>query len=228
MASAVSAFKEDIMRRVSMIALVLGSTLFATGALAHGGKRGGHADRFEQLDTNKDGKVTPQEAQAAKDKLFGEFDVNGDGVVTADEAKQAISAKRQRRMEERFARQDANGDGKLSASEADMPAKRFERLDTNKDKLLTKDEMRGGLQQGGGKRGKGAGGYVGQLDANKDGKVTREEARTAAKRYFDRMDKNADGVITKDEMSRGRRGGKGQGKQGTQAKRGAAKSRSAK
>ena len=42
------------------------------------------------------------------------------------------------------------------------------------------------------------------LDANKDGKVTREEWKGRAKR-FDRLDTNRDGSLTMEEMKAGRK-----------------------
>lgn len=41
-----------------------------------------------------------------------------------------------------------------------------------------------------------------RADADKDGVVTRDEARTAADRMFARLDRNSDGRLTSDEMPR--------------------------
>jgi len=46
--------------------------------------------------------------------------------------------------------------------------------------------------EGGGKTG---------ADANKDGKVTLQEAQDKAKARFDQVDKNKDGVLSKDELA---------------------------
>jgi Asp-tRNA(Asn)/Glu-tRNA(Gln) amidotransferase C subunit len=39
-----------------------------------------------------------------------------------------------------------------------------------------------------------------ELDVNRNGKITREEARGLVKEHFDRIDKNKDGFITLDEL----------------------------
>ena len=44
--------------------------------------------------------------------------------------------------------------------------------------------------------------FFAQLDANHDGKVTREELKEFGDRMFAQLDRNHDGVITRDEMPR--------------------------
>ncbi|MFT3811546.1 MAG: EF-hand domain-containing protein [Micropepsaceae bacterium] len=56
-------------------------------------------------------------------------------------------------------------------------------------------------RDGGGHHGK-RGEMFERLDADKDGKVTAEEARAGGSRLIDRADRNGDGVITPDEAPR--------------------------
>ena len=106
---------------------------------------------------------------------------------------------------------DTNGDGKISREEAQtMPrlAQEFDRLDTNKDGFLTRDELpRGYFRPYHGKRG---GGWA-SLDVNGDGKISRDEARARPylSQNFDRLDTNKDGFLTRDEMPRGHYRGQG-------------------
>ena len=126
----------------------------ATPQARHG--RGEHGI-FQRFDTNQDGVVTKDEAQAAAsaqiDKVFAELDTNHDGQITQDEvtaAREARRAEMEAKFEARFKQADTNGDSMLSKEEvqAGMPmlARGFDRLDTNKDGQLTLDEIKAGRQ----------------------------------------------------------------------------------
>lgn len=82
---------------------------------------------FERLDTNKDGKISPDEFAAFRE-----------GNAKAD-AKVEKAGKRGQRM---FARFDKDKDGALSRAEAnDVLAWRFKRMDANNDGILTIEEL---------------------------------------------------------------------------------------
>ena len=108
-------------------------------------------------DTNGDGVVTKDEAQAAAnariDEKFAELDTNHDGQITQDEVQAARDARRaemEAKVAERFKEADKNGDGLLSKEEAKggmpMLARGFDRLDANKDGQLTLDEVKAGRE----------------------------------------------------------------------------------
>jgi Ca2+-binding EF-hand superfamily protein len=82
---------------------------------------------FARLDTNKDGKISPEEFTAFR-KQNAEVD-----------AKATKAGKRGERM---FARFDKDKDGFLSRAEADdVLAWRYKRMDTNNDGILTLEEL---------------------------------------------------------------------------------------
>lgn len=78
---------------------------------------------------------------------------------------------------------------------------------------MVADAHKYGEKKGGeGKCGEGRCGAA-MADANKDGKVTKEEYTTHHDAMFEHMDTNKDGVIDKDEMKQKMKDGKcGQGK----------------
>ncbi len=142
-------------------------------------------DMFAKLDTNKDGFVTREEADAAHERMAGQ-------------------------MHERFAKRMAERDADGGAA--------FDRLDTNKDGSISRQEFDAGRQlrmerrvvimQEGGRPGMvrmhaGMGFGHGRLfemsDANKDGRVSLQEATAVALQHFDSADLNHDGKLRPEE-----------------------------
>jgi Ca2+-binding EF-hand superfamily protein len=111
-----------------------------------------------QADKDGDGRVSRAEATSSGAERSGEWfdklDLNKDGYLSQDEMKQAHDNRHQmhgdmkEKMEARFKEADANADGQLSLDEvqAKMPrlAERFTTLDTDKNGLLSKDELKHG------------------------------------------------------------------------------------
>jgi Ca2+-binding EF-hand superfamily protein len=103
---------------------------------------------FATLDANKDGKITPDEVQAARQASVAGVDANGDGKISEDEmiAWQVAkaTARATERAKARFAAQDINGDGQLTVEELlvrPMPAAIFVWVDTNGDGVVTEEEF---------------------------------------------------------------------------------------
>lgn len=152
---------------------------------------------------------TRAEVQARVQQHFARVDSNRDGAITEAEM-QAMQGGRG----ERF----AGRAGARSMHKAD-PAQRFAQLDTNKDGQISRAEFdlahSVGAQRQATKpdgammraqRGRGMGGVGGMggnmftmADANKDGRVTLQEAEASALRRFDMTDVNRDGQVTPDE-----------------------------
>jgi hypothetical protein len=112
------------------------------GAMAH----------FKAMDTNGDGKLSPDEHHDGARKMWEAMDGDKDGKVTAAEmtaAHDQIKGKKAGKMEmsaaEKIKVLDTDGDGALTAAEHAVGAKqKFEQMDTNKDGFLSKQEKAAG------------------------------------------------------------------------------------
>jgi Ca2+-binding EF-hand superfamily protein len=132
-------------------------------------------EHFDQLDTNKDGKLSREELlkgaaylqprRRPSDVVFvlietSEFD---------DEANTELQ-----RIYDMLRKLDKNKDGKIDSSE--LKAGRQELLEERVDNIIK------------------------ELDTNKDGKISRDEARGFLKTNFDKIDTNRDGFIDRQEL----------------------------
>lgn len=110
------------------------------------------------------------------------------------------------------ATRDPLGDATVSRKAAEsQAAARFDALDTDKDGVLSPAELaaavpaRPGAGARSGGRGNRAGGWMARmLDANGDGRITRDEFVAGMLRRFDRMDANHDGQLTSAERQAAR------------------------
>lgn len=113
------------------------------------------ASRFDELDINKDGFIdrADHEARAGqrRDAWFAAADTDKDGKLSRAEIDAADASRRaefqqrhQTRGAERFSALDADKDGRISREEAkDHPhfQQRFDQIDANKDGYLSHDEL---------------------------------------------------------------------------------------
>jgi EF-hand domain pair/EF hand len=140
---------------------------------------------------------------------FAKLDANHDGAITMEEIHATHDKMRDDWRDRHFKMLDANGDGSISRAEFDAQhaggregmAGMDHGPDHGPDKGAMDDEHGG---KGHGEGHKMGGGMLGmkmfaRADANKDGKVTLEEATAGALALFDAADTNHDGSVTPDE-----------------------------
>lgn len=136
----------------------------------------GAGQRFNELDKNGDGKISRDEAQSDRilSTQFAQIDKNGDGYISPDEYS-AIGA-------------GATGGGGSQSGTNDSSSQAGASRSSSSDS---------------GTRGEGSEAMLSfnDLDRNKDGKVTRDEAESDAPllAQFSNADKNGDGVISSTE-----------------------------
>ena len=151
---------------------------------------------FEKLDSNRDGYVTKAEAQAARGDRAGRMMKRmhqraGDGAPNRGAM---------------FDKLDTNRDGNISRQEFESAPAPHERRVVIREKRVgagapgATHEVHGMRRGGRGGMGMGLRGHMFDMaDANRDGRVTLQEATAAAYRHFDMADANRDGQITADE-----------------------------
>jgi Ca2+-binding EF-hand superfamily protein len=185
---------------------------------------------IKRFDSDRDGKLSRKEMNAAFDKL----DANEDGFLDRKEltaAVEALAGSRKVKADARvitfFREYDVNKDGKLSRNELKVA---FDRADRNRDGLLDEDELvregarllppdpkdlpaesprRPGRPAPPPDRRDGAPdesvrALLAKYDRDGDGRISRAEARgTPLERVFDRIDLNEDGFLTREELVKG-------------------------
>lgn len=201
-------------------ALLAGAAVAQTAPVAQPAPAAPPAASTPNANPMRDRVTTRDEAVQMVRRHFGELDADKNGTVTTAE----MDAARGRRFEDFKA-----FDGGHAMAMGD-PNAAFDRLDTNKDSYISREEFTKAREQRAERRiekraerksspkeGKevrrqmrmhGPGGFGGGMlamaDTNKDGQVTQAEAEALALQHFDRMDTNRDGQITPEERRAGR------------------------
>jgi Ca2+-binding EF-hand superfamily protein len=96
-------------------------------------------------DANYDGTVTRAEFIAARASRFSKLDRNGDGYIDAGDLPKRLRRRQKAadRMSALIAQFDKDGDGRISRGEfVDGPTLAFDRADTNRDGVLSPDELK--------------------------------------------------------------------------------------
>ncbi len=130
------------------------------------------------------------------DQRFDRIDTNKDGVLDAAEVA-AMREQRRAKAEEWRAEREA----KLAAAEANMTEEQKAARAQRRAKLQERwAERRQAMTAGADNQG----GWFARLDADSDGRITREEFAVPVLRRFDRADADGDGMLTPEERAAAR------------------------
>ena len=142
-------------RRLTVSVTVVLGFLFLAGVAKRVWAQQAVEKKFDQLDQNKDGKITPDELRAGE--LFKRLDLDGNGEITRSEAARALARGKLndlmkpsessssdnpmvKQIEAIAKSADADGDGKITREEA-ADAPWFERADHNGDGVVDATEV---------------------------------------------------------------------------------------
>ncbi|KAF1055434.1 MAG: hypothetical protein GAK43_00228 [Stenotrophomonas maltophilia] len=162
------------MNRTPLLLALLLSTSAAGVALAADTPASAPSPRLAKLDTNGDGVIDRQEAAAAPwlAQHFDQLDKNKDGKLSADELPHWKRGHRGLGGHgERWAKLDTDKDGRISRAEAQADprlAARFDQLDLNKDGYLDKADRELRMKQH-------RDAWFAAADTSKDGQLSKAE-----------------------------------------------------
>jgi len=149
--------------------------------------KGGTDNFIKRFDKNNDGVLTKDECPPGLAKIFDRFDINHDGKLDKQEIEKLHQAMRQR-----F--------GDNNKKPAPTPNKNPNNNPNNNPQIDRVVEK-----------------LLEQMDTNKDGKISKAEAKGKLAEFFDQLDTNKDGYLDKEELRRAatrflaNQGGKGGG-----------------
>ncbi len=178
--------------------------------------RGMFDQMLARADKDADGALTKQELMEAIEllkppvpgnlaemdpaKIFDYLDKNADGKISADEIPEGRPM-----LQQLMKRGDKDGDGTLSQDEFTTTLNAFRKMQGGQSPQNGQDKKEPGaatqqtLPNAGGRR---IVDRISKMDADHDGKISRDEFAGPEKKRFSRIDTNGDGYLEKQEIER--------------------------
>jgi len=172
---------------------------------------------IKEYDANKDGLLSKDELPERFRHTFDKLDINSDGKLSRDELQKGVVHMQSRRRPSDFVfiLVEMSDCDECCAEELQIVYEYIRKLDTNHDGKVDADELKTGREQLISRR---VDAIFKDLDKNKDGKISREEARGQVKRHFDELDSDNDGHVSRDELTHAAREKPGSLKKGGKEK----------
>jgi Ca2+-binding EF-hand superfamily protein len=171
-----------------------------------GGQAGGQnpprfdSDRFfKDHDRNNDGKLSKDELPAQAQQDFDKMDTNKDGSISKDELRkhaELMSHQRPQLVEVIFYAIDIPEE-QVTTQELQDAYDQLRKIDKNNNGKLEDSEINALREQ---RQKERLDGIFQALDRNKDGKISKDEARGLWTDNFAQLDKNNDGALDKQEV----------------------------
>jgi Ca2+-binding EF-hand superfamily protein len=168
-------------------------------------KNASRALRFEidqllhDYDKNKDGFLDRKEVPAFLRDHFDQIDLNKDGKLSREELEKGAVylQKRRRPSDVIYVLIEMSDYDEDCVKEIQQVYDALRKLDRNKNGKIDAEELKAARQQLLEER---IDRIIAELDTDEDGKISRKEAKGLIRKNFDKIDTNEDGYIDRDEL----------------------------
>jgi Ca2+-binding EF-hand superfamily protein len=154
---------------------------------------------FEEYDRDKDGRLTRDELPPRLRHAFDKIDADKDGKLSREEVHRGVAflQPRRRPSDVVFIVIEMSDCDEGCAEEVQRMYDVLRKLDRDKNGKIDPDELAAMRRQIVGER---VDSIFEELDADRDGKISRAEAKGEVRRNFDALDLNKDGYVDRAEL----------------------------